>query len=84
MAIAAQAGVDHIKVLAGDRRSAYVAVRWRAWRTLVEQGFSYASLGQASGFDCATVQHGCKDIMRTRRCERYKAKYLQAKAEGLL
>lgn len=70
-AIAIQAGVDHIKVLAGDRRSAFVAVRWRAWRSLADAGFSYFSIGQASRFDHTTVIHACDADMRARSRARH-------------
>ena len=53
------AGLDPVKVLAGEKANIFVAARWLAFRSLNQRGFSYYSIGRASGFDHTTVRWGC-------------------------
>jgi hypothetical protein len=86
-AIAAKAeaertGLDPIKLLAGYKAREFVDARWNVWRALADAGFSYFSIGQASGFDHSTVQHGCKLSMRQASTARHEARFLRLKSEA--
>lgn len=59
-AAAAEAGLDPVRMLNGDGGRQYVTVRWRLWRQLAGDRFSYLSIGRASGFDHSSVIYGTK------------------------
>ena len=52
-------------LLAGYRNRKYSNARWRAWRALVAAGYSYKSIGAASGFDHTSVRHACLSTLKT-------------------
>lgn len=52
---AQDAGLDPVKVLAGQRDRAHTTVRWSVWRELCAKGYSYKSIGLASGYDHTTI-----------------------------
>ncbi len=56
---ALRAGLDPVKVMAGVGTNIYVAARWLAFRGLRARGFSYNSIGKASGFDHSTIMWAC-------------------------
>lgn len=56
---AVEANLNPVKFLAGDRHRKYGALRWRLWRDLDKHGFSYASVGKASGFNHASIRYAC-------------------------
>jgi hypothetical protein len=58
-AAANAAGVDAALVLAGERDRKHTAVRWSVWRDLRARGFSFYSLGKASGYDHTSVMSAC-------------------------
>jgi hypothetical protein len=52
-------------LLAGYRNRKYSNARWRAWRALVDAGYSYKSIGRASGYDHTSVRHGYLSALKT-------------------
>lgn len=59
---AQEARMDPVAFLAGKRDNRHAALRWELWRALVGSGFSYASIGRASGFDHTSVRYACLRI----------------------
>lgn len=58
-AAAVEAGLDPVRLLAGEGDSKHLAVRWRLWRELIAAGHSYASVGRACGFHHASIRRAC-------------------------
>lgn len=59
-AAAVEAGLDPVRLLSGDGQRQHVTVRWRLWRQLATDGFSYLSIARASGFDHSSVIHAVR------------------------
>lgn len=59
---AREAGLNSGLLLSGLRHPAYIEVRWRVWHDLVEAGYSYSSIGRASGYDHTSVRYGHRRI----------------------
>jgi hypothetical protein len=53
------AGVNVRGLLAGSRFNVITKVRWAVWRELFDAGYSYYSIGKASGFDHTSVRYAC-------------------------
>jgi hypothetical protein len=58
-------GINPKLLLAGFRNWKYSNARWRAWRALVVGGYSYKSIGKASGYDHTSVRNGCLTPLKT-------------------
>jgi hypothetical protein len=54
---ALEAGLNPVEVLAGSRTIEHITIRWKVWRELSNAGYSYFSIGKASGFDHTSVRH---------------------------
>lgn len=59
---AQEARISPSEFLGGKRDRQNATLRWALWRSLVEAGFSYASIGRASGFDHTSVRYACLRI----------------------
>lgn len=66
-------------LLGGVQTPSITPARWRAWRGLVCEGYSYYSIGQSSGFDHTSIRYGCVEQIRVERQERYKRNYVSRK-----
>lgn len=58
-AAARDAQIDPVKFLAGMKSQNHCLVRWTLWKEMAAAGYSYCSLGTASGFDHTSVRHAC-------------------------
>lgn len=55
-------GMSPTAFLAGQRTSGYFLARWRVWRSLVQAGYTYSSVGKASGFHHSVVMYAVKEL----------------------
>lgn len=55
---AQEASVSPVCVMAGSKDMKHVIPRWRAWKSLVVEGYTVPQIAKVSGFDNSSVRHG--------------------------
>jgi hypothetical protein len=57
---AVAAGLDPVRLMAGDKARPYVKARWRAWARLREENprYSLIGIGRRTGHDHSSVRYG--------------------------
>jgi hypothetical protein len=56
------AGVSYLVALRGLKTKSGVVARWKAWKRLRDEGFSFPGIGAACGYDHTSVLNGIRNL----------------------